>query len=209
MRRRLPAASDDSPGDLGSRTHSSAGRRWASSSATAGRPRRRAGSRSGPTGPRDRRLGARRHRPGRDRRAAGQRPASPRCPAAKHHANGAIGIDHVVIVTPDFDRTAGASTRRDAAATHARRRRDSARASAASGRRSSSSSRHQDARRPKARRASGASSWSSAIWRRWRSGSATTSATIKPAVQPGARIATLRDIRRAVTEAVAFMDPES
>jgi hypothetical protein len=38
-------------------------------------------------------------------------PAPPGAPAPaspREHANGAVGIDHVVVVTPDFDRTAAA-----------------------------------------------------------------------------------------------------
>ncbi len=55
----------------------------------------------------------------RDRRAAnrdrtgdpGPDPGDPRPDAGDEHPNGAVGIDHVVVITPDFDRTAAALER--------------------------------------------------------------------------------------------------
>ena len=69
-------------------------------------------------------------------------PAEPAAPAYSAHPNTAIGIDHVVAVTPDFDATAAAARdrgtcRSSESATPAA----SARGSAGSAARSSSSSR--------------------------------------------------------------------
>src|SRR6185437_13385962 len=38
-------------------------------------------------------------------------PVTPAPPPATEHPNGAVGIDHVVVITPDFDRTAAALER--------------------------------------------------------------------------------------------------
>ena len=131
--------------------------------------------------------------------------AAPPSRAAVAHANGAIGIDHVVIASPDFDRTAAALERTGLAL---RRIRD------AGGFR-------QGFRRIgpailELVEAAGAPPGPSRFWGlvvivpdlealEQRLGDRL--GTIRPAVQPGRRIVTLRDSAGLSTR-LAFMDPE-
>jgi hypothetical protein len=124
---------------------------------------------------------------------------------ASEHANGAIGIDHVVVVTPDFDRTAAAL---EAASMPLRRVRD------AGGFR-------QGFRRlgPAILELVEAREMTAGPARFW--GLTLVAAdldalgaqldgrlrSIKDAVQPGRRIATL-DRSAGLSQAVAFMTPE-
>ena len=130
---------------------------------------------------------------------------APPAPGSVAHPNGAIGIDHVVILTPDFDRTAAALERTGLAL---RRVRD------AGGFR-------QGFRRIGAAilelvEAAGAPPGPSRFWGlvvivpdldalQQRLGDRL--GTIRPAVQPGRRIVTLRDSAGLSTR-LAFMDPE-
>jgi hypothetical protein len=126
--------------------------------------------------------------------------------AAVAHPNGAVGLDHVVVVTPDFDRTAGAL---DAAGMPLRRVRD------AGGFR-------QGFRRlgpailelVETRDATPgpATFWGLVVvvedLEALASRLGDRLGPVKPAVQPGRRIATLRR-SAGLGEAVAFMDPET
>jgi catechol 2,3-dioxygenase-like lactoylglutathione lyase family enzyme len=129
----------------------------------------------------------------------------PRTPDPVAHPNGALGIDHVVVLTPDFDRTSAAL---DAAGLGLRRIRD------AGGFR-------QGFRRigpaiMELVEAAGAAPGGARFWGlvvivsdlealAVRLGDRL--GTIRPAVQPGRQIATLR-ASAGVSTNVAFMDPE-
>jgi hypothetical protein len=133
-------------------------------------------------------------------------PPPPKPPFPTPHPNGATGIDHVVILTPDFDRTADALTQADMPL---RRIRDTATARQGFRRLGPAILELVEA---KDAPAGPARFWGlviivsdlEALSRRL----ADHLAPIKPAVQPGRQIATLRD-SAGLSEAVAFMSPES
>jgi hypothetical protein len=132
--------------------------------------------------------------------------AKPPLSSAKAHPNGAIGLDHVVIATPDFDRTADAL---DHVGLPFRRIRDAG-------------SFRQGFRRlgPAILEVVEATTAPPGPARFWglvvvvsdlqalSSRLAEHLGQIKPAVQPGRHIATLRD-SAGLTTKVAFMDPGS
>jgi hypothetical protein len=125
---------------------------------------------------------------------------------AAEHPNGAVGVDHVVVVTPDFDRTAGAL---DAAGMPLRRVRDAGGFRQGFRRLGPAILELVEARDAPA---GPARFWGLVVVVEDLDALAERLGdrlgAIKPAVQPGRRIATLRR-SAGLTEAVAFMDPES
>jgi hypothetical protein len=129
----------------------------------------------------------------------------PDVPPSVAHANGAVGLDHVVVVTPDFDRTAAAL---EAAGLPLRRVRDAG-------------SFRQGFRRLgpailELVEAPGAPAGPARLWglvvivsdlEALLARLGDLLGRVKPAVQPGRRIATLRSAAGLSTP-VAFMDPE-
>ncbi len=124
-------------------------------------------------------------------------------PPETDHPNGAMDIDHVVVTTPDFDRTAAAL---GDAGIALRRVRDAG--GFRQGFRRLGPAILEIARRRRCRRArrgSGASSWWWPTWWASAPGSRPTSA-IRDAVQPGRQIATLGE-GAGLSPRIAFMDP--
>jgi hypothetical protein len=120
------------------------------------------------------------------------------------HDNGAVGLDHVVVLTPDFERTGAAL-----AGAGLSLRRVAERGGVRQGFRRLGSTILELVERHGANGA--ATFWGLVVVVEDLDGLATRLAdrlgTIRPAVQPGRRIATLRS-SAGLSAAVAFMDPE-